>query len=385
MNVLVTGGAGFIGSHLVDALIGRGDRVSVLDNLTGRVHPERAWPTHLHAAAHRIRGDVEDREDWISALTNIEAIVHLAAYQDYQADFSRFARVNDVGTALLYQLLVETGQLVNRVVVASSQAVYGEGAYQCAAHGRQYPQPRSSKQLARRHWDLKCQICAEPIKPTASDEANVGPTNAYAISKLASESYALTLGTRYDVPTTALRFSIIQGSRQSPANAYSGVLRSFVGHVQHGRPPVVFEDGRQIRDYTHIRDAISAILITLDHPSAIGQVFNVGSGERTSVNAYAKTVLDALGSTVEPDISGLYRVGDTRHVWSDTAHLRTLGWAPEGTLQNIVHDYVEWIADSDQATDWSARALARMETSGTVRHAVVTDPSTSTDHTTLTV
>ena len=123
MNILVTGGAGFIGSHLVDALITRGDRVSVLDNLAGRVHPERAWPTHLHPTAKRIRGDVEDREDWLAALPHIDAIVHLAAYQDYQADFSRFARVNDVGTALLYQLLVEMGQRVNRVVVASSQAV----------------------------------------------------------------------------------------------------------------------------------------------------------------------------------------------------------------------------------------------------------------------
>ena len=381
MNILVTGGAGFIGSHLVDALIKRGDRVSVLDNLAGRVHPERAWPTHLDATAKRIRGDVEDREDWIPALTNIDAVVHLAAYQDYQADFSRFARVNDAGTALLYQLLVEMGQRVNRVVVASSQAVYGEGAHLCTAHGRQYPSSRPSEQLAHGHWDLKCQICAGPLKPTASSETEVGPTNAYAISKLASESYALAIGSRHDIPTTALRFSIIQGPRQSPANAYSGVLRSFVGHIQHGRAPVVFEDGHQLRDYTHIRDAVSAILIALEHPSAIGQVFNVGGGTRTSVKAYAEAVLNALGSTFEPDISGRYRVGDTRHVWSDTARLKALGWAPEGTLERIVRDYVEWITDSEQTTDWSAQALARMESSGTVRHAVVSNPSTSPDQT----
>ncbi|MDE2868560.1 MAG: NAD-dependent epimerase/dehydratase family protein [Chloroflexota bacterium] len=366
MHVLVTGGAGFIGSHVVDALLRRGHTVTVLDSLVSRVHPDRTWPDGL-AAVRRIRGDVTQRDDWRVALNGADAVVHLAAYQDYQADFSRFALVNDAGTALLYELLVERKQPVQRVVVASSQAVYGEGAYQCPDHGRQYPPPRSLEQLARGVWDPACAACGAPLEPTASSERHPVPTNAYGISKLAGESYALTLGARHGIPTSALRFSIIQGPRQSPANAYSGVLRAFVGHIRHGRRPVVYEDGRQRRDYTHIRDAISAVELVLEHPDAVGQAFNVGGGQVTTVLEYAEAVLAAMGSNAEPDVSGRYRLGDTRHVWSDTARIRALGWRPTGTLHEIIRDYLAWIDAAPEGEDWTARALARMEAGGVVR------------------
>ncbi len=369
MHVLVTGGAGFIGSHVVDALVARGDTVTVLDNLTERVHPTRAWPQHLTDACRRVRGDVTERDDWLAALHDAHAVVHLAAYQDYQADFSRFAHVNDVGTALLYELLVERGQPLHCVVAASSQAVYGEGAYTCPEHGRQYPPLRSPKRLARGLWDPVCFACGGPLDPQASTEDRPAPTNAYGISKLAAEAYALTLGARYEIPTVALRFSIIQGPRQSPANAYSGVLRAFVGHVQHGGRPVVFEDGRQRRDYTHVRDAVSAVLTALDRPDAVGRAFNVGSGQVTSVLDYARALLDALGSSLEPDVSGRYRVGDTRHVWSDTSRLRTLGWRPSGTLPEIIHDYLAWPGAAPNFRNWSSRALQRMESTGAVLRA----------------
>ena len=366
MHVLVTGGAGFIGSHVVNALLRRGHTVTVLDSLVSRVHPGRTWPASL-PTVRRVRGDVTEREDWLPALDGADAVVHLAAYQDYQADFSRFARVNDAGTALLYELLVERKQPVQRVVVASSQAVYGEGAYQCPEHGRQYPPPRSPQQLSRGNWDPVCPVCRAPLEPVASTEEHPSPTNAYGISKLATESYALTLGARHDIPTSALRFSIIQGPRQSPANAYSGVLRAFVGHIRHGRRPVVYEDGRQRRDYTHIRDAVSAVELVLEHPDAVGRAFNVGSGQVKTVIEYASAVLAAMGSDVEPDISGRYRLGDTRHVWSDTARIRALGWQPTGTLHEIIRDYLAWIADAPAGEDWTARALSRMETAGVVR------------------
>ena len=372
MHVLVTGGAGFIGSHVVDALLGHGHSVAVLDSLVSRVHPGRTWPDSL-CGVRRIRGDVTEREDWLAALDGADAVVHLAAYQDYQADFSRFARVNDAGTALLYELLVERTQPVQRVVVASSQAVYGEGAYRCSSHGRQYPPPRSPEQLARAAWDPGCPVCGERLEPVASTEEHPAPTNAYGISKLAAESYALTLGARHGIPTSALRFSIIQGSRQSPANAYSGVLRAFVGHIRHGRRPVVYEDGCQRRDYTHIRDAVAAVELVLEHPDAVGQALNVGSGEVTTVLEYAHAVLTALGSDAEPDVSGRYRLGDTRHVWSDTSRIRALGWRPTGTLHAIIRDYLAWIADAPDSADWSARALARMEAGGVVRQVAQDD------------
>ena len=366
MHVLVTGGAGFIGSHVVDVLLGRGHTVTVVDSLVARVHPQRTWPD-IPPGVRRVRGDVTEREDWLVALDGADAVVHLAAYQDYQADFSRFALVNDAGTALLYELLVERGQPLQRVVVASSQAVYGEGAYRCPDHGRQYPPPRSLEQLARGAWDPACPACGAPLEPTASSEQHPAPTNAYGISKLATESYALTLGARHGIPTSALRFSIIQGPRQSPANAYSGVLRAFVGHIRHGRRPVVYEDGRQRRDYTHIRDAVSAVEVVLEHPDAVGRAFNVGSGRVTTVLEYAQAVLSAMGIDSEPDVSGRYRLGDTRHVWSDTARIRALGWRPTGTLPEIIRDYLAWTSEAPEGEDWTAAALARMEASGVVR------------------
>ena len=372
MHVLVTGGAGFIGSHVVEALIRRGHTVAVLDNLVSRVHPGRSWPEDL-PAVRRVRGDVTEREDWLVALEGADAVVHLAAYQDYQADFSRFARVNDTGTALLYELLVERRQPIRRVVVASSQAVYGEGAYQCIQHGRQYPPPRSPEQLSRGNWDPVCPVCRRPLEPVASTEEQPAPTNAYGISKLATESYALTLGARYNIPSAALRFSIIQGPRQSPANAYSGVLRAFVGHIRNSRRPVVFEDGRQRRDYTHIRDAVAAVELVLEHPDAVGQAFNVGSGRVTTVVEYAHAVLRAMGVDDKPDVSGRYRLGDTRHVWSDTSRLRALGWRPTGTLDEIIRDYLAWIADATVGEDWTARAFAHMEADGVIRRISPSD------------
>ncbi len=372
MHVLVTGGAGFIGSHVVDALLRRGHTVAVLDSLVSRAHPDQSWPDSLRGV-RRVRGDVTERDDWLSALDGADAVIHLAAYQDYQTDFSRFALVNDTGTALLYELLVERRQPVRRVVVASSQAVYGEGAYQCRDHGRQFPPPRSLEQLARAVWDPACHVCGARLEPVASTEDHAAPANAYGISKLATESYALTLGARYGIPTSALRFSIIQGPRQSPANAYSGVLRAFVGHIRHGRRPVVFEDGGQRRDYTHIRDAVAAVELVLEHPDAVGHAFNVGSGQVTTVVQYAHAVLKSMGANFEPDVSGRYRLGDTRHVWSDTARIRALGWRPTGTLNEIIRDYLAWIAESPDGIDWSARALVRMESSGVVRQ--VADPN----------
>ena len=294
MHVLVTGGAGFIGSHVVDALLGRGDRVSLLDSLVERVHPSGRPPDHLPPAATFVRGDVTHKGDWLRALEGVEAVIHLAAYQDYQPDFGRFAAVNDGGTALLYEVLVEHRLPVRKVVMASSQAVYGEGAYHCDQHGLQHPKPRPLAQLERGDWDVRCPVCGAAARPVATNESHPDPHNAYAISKLAQERYALVLGERYGVPSVALRYSIVQGPRQSPANAYSGVLRAFTGRLLRDEPPVVFEDGRQLRDYTHIDDVVAATMLALDDDRADFDVFNVGSGQTTSV------LLDSLSLVVKP-------------------------------------------------------------------------------------
>ncbi len=369
MHVLVTGGAGFIGSHLVDALIARGDRVTILDSLVARVHPGGRPPDYLPPTARFMRGDVTEPADWRRALADSDAVLHLAAYQDYQPDFSTFARVNDAGTALLFETVVAERLRPRKIVVASSQAVYGEGAYRCAAHGRQHPPPRTLAQLERADWEAACPVCGEAAAPVATAEAHPNPHNAYAISKHAQEQYALVLGRRYDIPTVALRFSIVQGPRQSPANAYSGVLRAFLGRLLNGQRPIVFEDGAQLRDYTHIDDVVAAVLLALDDSRADFEVFNVGSGKPLTVLAYADALSRALDLDLAPEVSRRFRVGDTRHVWSDTAKLHKLGWRPAKSLAEIIPDYLSWLDGAKLDPAWVGNAMDAMERSGSLRRA----------------
>lgn len=370
MHVLVTGGVGFIGSHVVDALLDRGDTVTILDSLFGRVHPTGQPPKFVPTQARIIRGDVTDRNAWSEALVGTDAVVHLAAYQDYQPDFSRFAHVNGAGTALLYEAAIGMPRPPRKILVASSQAIYGEGAYTCTDHGRRFPHPRSLQQLESGQWDILCNACHVKMKPVPCHEDHPHPHNAYAISKQTQEGYALVLGERYGIPSTALRYSIVQGPRQSPANAYSGVLRAFVSQLLRDQAPVVFEDGQQLRDYTHIDDVVAATLLTLDDARANFDVFNVGGGSTISVLEYARLIAEALGLDIEPDISGRFRVGDTRHVSSDTSKLQALGWRSTRSMQKIVSDYVDSLDRTMLDADWVGQALDAMEASGTLRRTV---------------
>ena len=369
MHVLVTGGAGFIGSHLVDALLARGDQVTILDSLVERVHPGGRVPEYVPTRANLIRDSVTEKSAWERSLNGVQAVVHLAAYQDYQPDFSQFALVNEVGTALLYETAVELDLALEKVVVASSQAVYGEGTYRCSEHGVQYPPPRPLAQLERGDWQVVCPVCGDPVQPLATPERRATPHNAYAISKVAQEHYSLVLGRRYEIPTAALRFSIVQGARQSPANAYSGILRAFTGRLLRRQPPVVFEDGAQLRDYTHVADAVAAILVTLDDPRADFEIFNVGSGRTVTVLEYARALSARLGADLEPEVGGRFRVGDVHSLWSDTSKLEALGWRATRGLNEIHHDYLAWFDPADADADWVGRAIDAMESSGSLRRA----------------
>src|SRR5437016_1742539 len=282
MKILVTGGAGFIGSHTVDALLAAGHDVRILDSFEKPVHL-KGRPADLAEDAEVLEGDVRVKEDWERALTGVEAVYHLAAYQDYLPDFSKFFHVNSVGTALLYEVVVERKIPLRKVVVASSQAVYGEGKYRCgnlrcpwATRGEAcLPDLRPLQQLVGGHWDHRCPACGEVLGPQPTDESVVNPQNQYALSKYAQELTALHLGKRYGIPTVAMRYSIVQGPRQSFYNAYSGACRIFCLSYFLGRRPVVYEDGRQIRDFVNIRDVVAANLLVLES-AADDRVFNVG-------------------------------------------------------------------------------------------------------------
>jgi len=240
MRVLVTGGAGFIGSHLVDRFLKEGFQVRVLDSLDPKVHPH-GRPNHVPRNVDFIHGDVTDRVALLAALRDVDIVSHQAAYQDYMPDFSRFLHVNAVGTSLLYELIVQEKLKVKRVIVASSQAVYGEGQYACSVHGFFQPAPRSQDQLSLGRWDVRCPECDLPAEPCLLQENNTNPYNQYAVSKLAEEKIALGLGWLHGIPSVGLRYSITQGPRQSLFNQYSGVCRIFVGRALNREPLIVYE------------------------------------------------------------------------------------------------------------------------------------------------
>jgi dTDP-L-rhamnose 4-epimerase len=371
MRVLVTGGAGFIGSHTANLLLERGYEVRILDDLQPPVHRDRRWPAYLPARIERVEGSVDDRAAWRAALDGVQGVIHLAAYQDYLPTFSRFFQVNAAGTALLYELVVAEPALANaikKVVVATSQAVYGEGRYRCPVHGTQHPGQRPLAQLERRDWEPRCPVGGETMAPEATSEDDPPrPHNQYGISKLSQELICLNLGERYGIPTTAMRYSITQGPHQSFTNPYSGALRIFVQRLLHGRQPVVYEDGGQLRDYVAVWDVARANVLALEDSRTDFRAFNVGGGRAITVLEYARIVGRALNRPVSPEVPGRFRVGDTRHILSDISRLRALGWEPAGSLEAAAAAYAEWAAAQPGFRDYTEEGAQTMAQQGVVR------------------
>jgi dTDP-L-rhamnose 4-epimerase len=377
----VTGGAGFIGSHTVDLLLARGIQVRVMDALLPPVHRPDVIPSYLATEAEFVRGDVRDAQAWHQALRDVDAVVHLAAYQDYLTDFSKFFHVNAVGTALLYETIVECKLSIQKVVVASSQAVYGEGKYLCSEHdapvgkdaGRSrrgkilFPPMRPESQLIQGRWEVRCPECGHSMQWVPADEGHTNPHNQYAMSKFTQELMAINFGQRYSIPTTCLRYSIVQGPRQSFRNAYSGILRTFTQRLLAGHAPVCYEDGLQTRDYVYVGDVARANLLALEEPRTDMSVFNVGGRQAVTVMQYAELLSSKINPLIQPDLPGLYRFGDTRHIVSDIAKLSSLGWAPTKPIDEIADEYIEWARAQSDLRDYYVEAEAGMRARGTLR------------------
>jgi dTDP-L-rhamnose 4-epimerase len=369
-QILVTGGAGYIGSHLVDALVAREYRVKVLDNLEPQVHRSGQWPSYANPKATYIRGDVRDRAVFEPLVLESDAVVHFGAAVSvgqsmYQVD--RYVDVNTRGTALLLDILVNNTHHVEKVLVASSIGVYGEGAYHCATHGSVAPTIRPEEQLAARDWEQRCPMCGNHVAsiPTPEDKP-LYRDNIYSMTKLHQEEMVLLIGKTYGIPSVAPRFFNVYGPRQSLSNPYAGVAAIWLSRLLNDRQPVVFEDGGQLRDFVSIHDVVACLVLMIETPGADFLPVNVGSGETVTILEIAKTLNRILGKSIAPEVTQAGRKFDIRHNTADITRAKTtLGFAPRVTLDQGFSELVEWAKTTpDVATDFFDRAYDELKQKG---------------------
>lgn len=368
MKILVTGGAGFIGSHIVDKLIEEGHEVRVFDSLEPQVHGiTQKIPEYLNENGEFVRGNVCNREDVKNALEGIEVIFHQAAavgvgQSMYQIE--KYVKVNTMATAQLLDILVNEDHSVKKLIVASSMSVYGEGAYECDNCGIVYPKLRSEQQLKRRDWEMRCPYCKETVKPLPSNEDKpLHPTSIYAITKRDQEEMCLTIGRAYGIPTVALRYFNVYGTRQSLSNPYTGVGAIFSSRILNGNPPIIFEDGNQSRDFVHVSDIVQANILAMNKSEANYEVFNVGTGRRLSILDMANILIRKLKPNLRSEITEKFREGDIRHCYSDISKIQKLGFKPKIKFEDGILDLTEWVK-VQSAVDLFEQAKKELENKG---------------------
>jgi len=344
-RVLVTGGAGFIGSHLVDALVNKGHRVRILDNLEPQVHVKP--PAYLNKNAEFIKGDIRVISDIKKALKNIDVLYHFAAMVGvgqsmYQ--IRRYTEVNTYGTAKLLETIISGHYNISKLIVASSMSIYGEGAYSCRGCGMVYPKLRSEEQLKAARWEVECADCDHSVHPVATREDKpLYPTSIYAIGKRDQEEMFHAVGHAYNLPTVALRFFNTYGTRQSLSNPYTGICAIFLSRIKNNRPPLIFEDGRQLRDFVSVHDIVQACLLGMEKKAADYHTFNVGSGKSISINEVAKLLVNLVGKKIVPQITGKFRAGDIRHCYADISLIKDkLGYKPKISMENGMTELITW-------------------------------------------
>jgi dTDP-L-rhamnose 4-epimerase len=370
-NVLVTGGAGFIGSHLVDGLVNQGHRVRVLDALVEQVHGANAAPNHVNPEAEFVRGDVCDRAAVDAALEGIDVVFHEAAevgVGQSMYEIERYVRANDLGTAVVLEAVLARRAQIRKLVVASSMSIYGEGAYTCAEHGVVAPQLRPSQQLRDRRWEVECPQCGKEVKPAPTNEEKpLFPTSVYAVTKQDQEQFCLAVGRSYGIPTVALRYFNVYGTRQALSNPYTGVCAIFSARLLNGNRPLIFEDGEQTRDFVHVSDIVQANLLALETDRADYQAINVGTGRPTSVRTVSDLLAKGLGLDLEPEIVAKYREGDIRHCVADITKAKSLlGYAPRVSLEQGIPELLSWVR-AQAAQDSVESATAELESRQLVR------------------
>lgn len=344
-KVLVTGGAGFVGSHTVDALLQLGHEVTIFDNLTDQVH-RTGEPDYLPSDARLIRGDIRDLGAVQEAIQGIDVVYHLAAavgVGQSMYEIARYMEINTQGTANLLQAMLKTKGQVQKLIVASSMSIYGEGQYQCKEHGSVAPSPRWLNQLREKQWEIMCSQCGTSLTPMpTSEEKPLQCTSIYALGKKNQEEMCLLFGRTYGIPVVALRYFNIYGTRQALSNPYTGVAAIFASRLMNNRAPLIFEDGHQQRDFVSVDDVVRANLLAMDRGD--GLALNIGSGHPITIQEVAEAISNALRVSVPAELTGKYRAGDIRHCFADISKAQAvLGYVPKNSFREGIGQLVEWV------------------------------------------
>ena len=370
-RALVTGGAGLIGSHVVDLLVRQGWRVRVLDNLEPQTH-RRGRPAWINEKAEFVEGDLCDRDIIRAALDQIDIVFHQAAYGGYMPEITKFVQVNSLGTAQMLEVIREKNLPIKKLIVASSQAVYSEGAGACQKHGLVFPPVRPVKQLGKGDWQVHCPMCGAITKSVPTPEnAPVGGETVYGLTKVDQERLVLLWGKQVGIPTVALRYSCTYGPRQSIFNPYTGVIAIFCTRLLNNLPPVLYEDGEQTRDFSFVEDIARANLLVAESDKLDGMAINVGSGEGTPIREIARQVSSALGIDIEPEARGEFRPGEMRHLTSNVTRISTLGYEPRVDLSTGIQRYITWIRSQSDIRDYFSEAEEILRSKGIVHRVRV--------------
>jgi len=366
MRILVTGGMGFVGSHLADELVKKGHSVRVYDNLDEQVHQGNE-PRYLNPQVEYIRGDVRDRESFKNAIEGCEIIFHEAATVGVGQSMYKVAYyidTNDTGTANLWDILINEKNRVKKVLVASSMSIYGEGIYHCVKCGEFYPALRNDADLARRDWQMHCPKCSGIASPKATHEnKTLYPTSVYAYSKKHQEELSMLLARTYKIPTVALRYFNIYGPRQALSNPYTGVCAIFSARIKNNNPPIIYEDGRQTRDFIYVSDIVDANLLAMEEAQADYKVLNVGTGIGTSILDVAEVLIKLQGAGIDTDVVNKYRSGDIRHCFADISEIQKLGFRPKVGFSEGMKLLYEW-SRTQEAQDKVEAANRELESRG---------------------
>lgn len=372
-NVLITGGAGFIGSNLALKLIEKGNNVTVLDNMSKQIHGEDYTKSELYQNINGkvkfILGSVENREDWRKALENIDVVVHLAAETgtgQSMYEINRYIDVNIKGTSEFLDILTNEKHSVKKIIIASSRAIYGEGEYICPTHGIVYPEERVDKHMSVGDFNIKCPICDVTVELKATtEETKKHPSSVYGFTKQAQEEMCMIVGKSLKIPVVAYRYQNVYGPGQSLKNPYTGILSIFSTRIKNGNDINIFEDGQESRDFVYIDDVVDATILGIEKDEANYETFNVGTGVATTVQEVAETLKEKYKSNVEIKISGNYRLGDIRHNYADLTKIKNLlGFEPKVDFNMGISNFVNWVETQSIEEDNYEKSIEEMKKKG---------------------